>query len=263
MLGKLLKYELKSSFRFLVVFYILALIFACAARVLGDATNSTFVFVLAEIFKGASISMMFSTVINNTMRLWVMFKGNLYGDESYLTHTLPVKKSTVYLSKMLNAVITLIVSIAVILLSFLIIFYSETFLEMFKGLIFSITQTQNVSIWGMGAVLILLLYIEFLNMLQCGFSGIILGHKFNSNKTLLSVILGFVVYGFSQFLVLIPVLIAGIFNSGIMDLFTTDFIPSFEVFKTLLLMCMTAYLTISIILCFINIKLLKKGVNVD
>ncbi len=263
MLGKLLKYELKNSFKFLVVFYTLALVFAGVARILGDVANSTFVFVLAEIFKGASISMMFSTLINNSMRLWVMFKGNIYGDESYLTHTLPIRKSTIYLSKILNTVITLLVSVAVILLSFLIIFYSDAFMEMFKGIILSLTQSQNVSVWGISAVLILLLYVEFLNMLQCGFSGIIIGHRFNSAKTLMSVIIGIVVYGFSQAFILIPVLFTGIFNSDIMNIFTTNFIPSFEMFKTILILVTASYVAIFLILSIINIKLFEKGVNVD
>lgn len=263
MLGKLLKYELKSSFRFLVVFYSLSLIFAAAARVIGEMADSTFVFVLAEIFKGASISMMFSTIINNSMRLWVMFKGNLYGDEAYLTHTLPVRKSTIYLSKILNAVITLIVSSVVVLLSLIIIFYSEAFLEMFKGFLSTLTQTGDFSFWGLIAALLLLLYVEFLNILQCGFSGIIIGHKFNTNKTLFSVIFGLVVYAVSQSFVVIPVLIAGVLNSEIMSLFTSNIMPNFEVFKTILVLATASYLAICLILSFINIKLLKKGVNVD
>lgn len=263
MLGKLLKYDLKNSFRFLVIFYSLSLIFAAAARILGDAANSTFVFVLSEIFKGASISMMFSTIINNSMRLWVMFKGSLYGDEAYLTHTLPIKKSTIYLSKILNAVITLVVSSVVVLLSFLIIFYSEAFLELFKGMLLPLTQAEDISIWGFAAVLLLILYVEFLNILQCGFSGIIIGHRFNTNKNLFSVIFGLVVYSFSQSVVLIPVLVAGILNSEIIDLFTSNIMPSFDVFKTILILAAVSYTAVCLILCLINIKLLKKGVNVD
>ena len=51
------------------------------------------------LVSGTAISMMFSIVINNLMRLWVRFKNNFYGDESYLTHTLPIDKKTLYLSK--------------------------------------------------------------------------------------------------------------------------------------------------------------------
>ena len=55
--------------------------------------------IIGEICQGAMFSMMISAIINNLMRMWVRFKQNLYGDESYLTHTLPVTKASIYLSK--------------------------------------------------------------------------------------------------------------------------------------------------------------------
>lgn len=263
MLGKLLKYELKNSFRFLIIFYALSLLFAVPARILGDSANSTFILVLSEIFKGATISMMCSTLINNSMRLWVMFKGNLYGDESYLTHTLPVEKSTLYIAKILNAVITLIVSVIVVIASLLILFYSDTTFEMFKTMLLPLSEVHGASLIAFIVLLAILIYVEFLSILQYGFSGIIIGHKFNTNKTLLSVIFGFVVYAVSQSAVIIPVLIIGIFNSDIMSIFTSNIAPSFEVLKTLLIICTVSYIAMFLIICFINTKLLKKGVNID
>ena len=44
-------------------------------------------------------------LINNLMRTWVRFRHNLYGDESYLTHTLPVERKTIYLSKFITSII--------------------------------------------------------------------------------------------------------------------------------------------------------------
>ena len=76
--------------------------------------NSFVVNILGEICKGAAISMMVSILINSLMRLWVRFKSNFYGDESYLTHTLPVSKSNLYLSKTLTSIIILFLSILVI-----------------------------------------------------------------------------------------------------------------------------------------------------
>ena len=263
MLGKLLKYELKNTFKFLIIFYILSICFAGAARILGDNANSTFISVLAEIFKGASISMMCSTIINNSMRLWVMFKGSLYGDESYLAHTLPVKKSAHYLARILNAAITLVVSLIVVLASFLIIFYSDAMVQMFKGMLLPLAETYDFSILGIGALFTVLIYVEFLNIIQCGFSGVILGHKFNNSKTLFSVIFGLIVYSISQGLVVICVLFAGAFNSDILNIFTSNTLPSFDLFKTIIFIVTLSYTAISFIICFLNIKFFAKGVNVD
>ena len=96
MLRKLLKYELKSIFKFLIIFYVLAIFFSILTRIFFSFENSLMLEILAEIAQGAAISMMCSTLINNIMRLWVRFKSHYYGDESYLTHTLPIEKSTHY-----------------------------------------------------------------------------------------------------------------------------------------------------------------------
>ena len=97
MLKKLLKYDLQNIFKFLIIFYGLALFFGILTRIFLSIDNSFIMNLIGQICSGACISMMFSILINNLMRLWVRFKQNLYGDESYLIHTLPVDKKVLYL----------------------------------------------------------------------------------------------------------------------------------------------------------------------
>lgn len=92
MLKKLLKYDLKWVFKVVIVFYLLALFFAVLTRLFFGINNSFMMNIVAQICSGTTISMIVSIIINNIMRLWVRFKNNFYGDESYLTHTLPVEK---------------------------------------------------------------------------------------------------------------------------------------------------------------------------
>ena len=132
MLGKLLKYDLKNIFKFLAIFYSLALFFATLTRIFFSIENSLVMNIIAQICSGTAISMMFSILINNLMRMWVRFKHNLYGDESYLTHTLPVKKHTLYLSKSIVAVITLFTSVVVIGGTLFIAYYSKENIEILK-----------------------------------------------------------------------------------------------------------------------------------
>ena len=99
MLGKLLKYDLKSIFKVLIIFYTLSMIFGLLTRVFFSFRNSLVLEILGEISQGAAISMMCSTLINNIMRMWVRFKTHFYGDESYLTHTLPVEKELIIYQK--------------------------------------------------------------------------------------------------------------------------------------------------------------------
>ena len=104
MLGKLLKYDLKWVYKVVVVFYILAFIFSVIGRGLRLIENSLVFSVVTQIVFGIAISMMVSSLINCLMRLWARFIRNVYKDESYLTHTLPVEKKTIYASKVISAI---------------------------------------------------------------------------------------------------------------------------------------------------------------
>lgn len=95
MLKKLLKYDLKSIYKVLIVFYSLSLFFAILTRIFLNIENSFIMDVIGKVCSGTTIAMIFNILINNLMRLWVRFNGNLYGDESYLTHTLPCNKKNI------------------------------------------------------------------------------------------------------------------------------------------------------------------------
>ena len=98
MLGKLLKYDLKWVYKLIIVFYCLAFIFSVIGRAFGTIENSLVFEIVSQIAFGTAISMMVSSLINTLMRSWVRFVRNLYKDEAYLTHTLPVKKQEIFAS---------------------------------------------------------------------------------------------------------------------------------------------------------------------
>src|SRR5574344_1912963 len=99
MLLKVLKYDLKFTYKNLIIFYTLSLVFALLGRICSIFDTSGIMLILSKINNGITISMIVSVIINNLMRVWARLVLNFYKDESYLTHTLPVKKSTLYLSK--------------------------------------------------------------------------------------------------------------------------------------------------------------------
>ena len=102
MLKKLLKYDLKNVYKILIIFYALSIFFGILTRIFFSIDNSTIMNIIAQVCGGITISMAFNIIINNLIKSWVMFKQNLYGDESYLTHTLPINKKTLYLSKIIS-----------------------------------------------------------------------------------------------------------------------------------------------------------------
>lgn len=263
MLKKLLKYDLQSIFKLLIIFYSLALFFGVLVRIFFSLEYSLIVDILGQICTGAAISMMCSALINNLMRSWVRFTGNLYGDESYLSHTLPVKKADHYLSKLLCGVVTLLTTVVVIAIVLFIGYYSKENLELVKNMLLPLAEAYDSTILAILLSFVIILFLEFLNVLQCGFAGIILGHKLNNNKTAMSVLFGFVVFMLLQCVLLVILAIIAQFNNDIMALFSGAPVMTVEGAKTLIIISVCSYSALSVILAVINTKLFSKGVNVD
>lgn len=262
MLLKVLKYDLKFTYKNLIIFYTLSLFFALLGRICGMFDTSGIMLILSKINNGIAISMIVSVIINNLMRVWARLVLNFYKDESYLTHTLPVKKSTLYLSKVLCGVITMLTSTVVIAASLLICYYSKENIELLKNSLNIVATLYDTSIASLLIQLFTLIFLEFTFILLTGYIGIILGHKSNNNKMLKSCLYGFLTYMASSIIILLVVYIRGLFNSDIMSIFTSTTF-TLSVFKTILLIVMLTYLILIVLEYIIGLKTVNKGVNID
>lgn len=265
MLGKLTKYTIKDIYKILIIFYILALFFAGMTRMFSETSSSLAGEIITSILSGVTISMIFNVLINNLLRMWANFRRNLYGDESYLTHTLPVTKAEIYLSKTLSTVISFFLNVVVIALTLFIAYGSKENLEFLKNMLFPFEEMLGSDFYFFIIALFFILFLELVNAVQCGFSGIILGHKMNGGKIGFSVLYGFIYYTASQIFVVIATLIAGLFNDDVMKIFTETegFVPSFETVKLIIILALISYALAVVITYFINLKIFQKGVNVD
>ncbi len=263
MLKKLLKYDLENVYKILVVFYGLALFFAIFTRVFLNIENSFIMNIIGRICSGTTIAMLVNILINNVMRLWVRFQRNFYGDESYLTHTLPVEKKTLYLSKCLAFMITLFTSFLVIGISLFIAYYSKENIEALKNVLLPIASAYGSTIVKILMAFLFIFFLQFANMVQSGYTGIILGHRQNSGKVGFSVLLGFASYIGTQIVAVNMLFLMALFNKNFMNLFITNEIINVEVVRTIIYIATAIYTIILIGIYFTNSKLFKKGVNVD
>lgn len=118
MLGKLLKFELKHSARYVMTIYGCAAALA-AFMLVGLLTKVTFISVIGSIvlyFVGIiAVIMTLVAVIKN-------FYDTLYGKQGYLTFTLPAKSSSILLSKVLISFFWIIMSMVLMGGIFVLIF---------------------------------------------------------------------------------------------------------------------------------------------
>ena len=263
MLGKLLKYDLKWVYKVVAIFYVLTFIFSVVGRWLAEIENSVVFDITAKIFLGIAISMMVNSLINCLIRFWVRFVRNVYKDESYLTHTLPVKKQEIFTSKVISGVVCIFTTMIVIIICLFICFYSEANMEVLKGLLELAATTYNTTVLNLLLVVAIVFSLEVVYALLIGYVGIILGHKSNKNKMVRSIIIGFVLYFIFQALTLGLIAIYGLFNPEVMNLINTTDIVNITAIKSVMYAGIGIYALYIMFLYFFGKKELSKGVNVE
>lgn len=264
MLIKLLKYDLKYMIKNMCVFYILAIFFAITTRLLSLPEQSVMIGILRKISSGCMIAMIANIVINVMMRSWVRFRDSLYKDEAYLTHTLPVTKNDLYNSKFIQTLIFFFIGFVISLLSLFIAYFTQDSWQVIKEYIKTITVGFNMSTAFFITMAIMLIFLELFNAIQCGFLGIILGHKRNNGKIGFSVLFGFIIYLVAQTLVLGLVFVYGLFDESVMELFKSATISiDVDAFKILAIVASILYLVIIFSMSIVCKKLLNKGVNIE
>lgn len=263
MLKKLLKYDLKYNLKFLSIFYLITIFFGIITRLFLGFQNSLILHSIGEICNILTIICIVAIIINTLMRAWLRFKNNFYGDEAYLTHSLPVSKDSLYLSKILSSVICLFTSILVILLTVFLTYYTKNDWLYFENMFTSLNDTMNESLTFVIIGFVFATFIQISNTLQIGYTGLLLGYRMNNMKLGLSVIFGFISHIVLQIITVVGLLILGFFNNNIMQMFTTNTLPSSNFVTTIIVFDIIMNILLFIIEYFFNKHLLNKGVNID
>ncbi|SES78637.1 hypothetical protein [[Clostridium] polysaccharolyticum] len=120
MLGKLMKYDFKAIFKYFIPLSIFIFVYSCFGTLLFNVKTG---FVAKGTLINTLIVLLLITYVISIIGYNLMIQGiivvNFYKsmvtDTGYLTHTLPVKKSDLLLSKLLTGVITLICSYVVLI----------------------------------------------------------------------------------------------------------------------------------------------------
>jgi len=123
MLNKLMKYELRATARYFLPIYgaIIAFSILIGIRGINDTYMSALNMILPMALGFSFIGLGVLTLIMVVKR----FDSNLLGDEGYLMFTLPVKASSIIVSKLLTSLIWVILSSMVFFISMSVITWRE------------------------------------------------------------------------------------------------------------------------------------------
>ena len=251
MLKKLLKYDLKYIYKVLVVFYILVIFFAIFTRFMLYK-DIAIIKIFGQVCSGITISMIIGIIINNIMRLWARFYNNFYKDEAYLTHTLPISKKILFLSKFLTSVITILGSILVIILSLFIAYYTKDNYNLLLNMVSFKTL-----------ILVIILFIlEMVLLVLSGYFGILIGQSKNEKKMFKTVLYGFISYIVNQILFILVIFIVGVINKDVAVIFESN-INNFTIINNLLSVGVWHYFILIIVYYYLCLYIFNKGVNIE
>lgn len=175
MLSKLLKYDLRAMYRYLIFIYILALACAVIGRLLSFLPESFFNRFISDFFIGAgSIGLPIGMLINNAIHIWDLTRQDFYSDRAYLQHTLPVPTFRLYLSKFITVLITTLTTLLVVLGAVLIGYGPSSVFSIFDDAYTTLGLGETIFFVSW---IVVVLYLELVFVIQSGITGLIIGYR--------------------------------------------------------------------------------------
>jgi hypothetical protein len=261
MIKKLMKYDLQNMLRILAYVYAAAIGIASITRLINIGRDIQVFAILGGFFFGLTVAAVAAVLIITFVQILRVFINSFFKDESYLTHTLPVKKELLLLSKYLSSLIVILVSIAVSFVCLFIILYSGEFIAMLKASLDMAFAGFNLSAWGFVALLISTIFLQVCAMASMCFTAAIKGCSFNRDK-LLHGLIWYVIFYFGCTAVTLVIEMAVFLISGAIGEFFSNQLSEGSLIK-LLVVPLVLYSIYSVAFYFISQREFKKGVNVD
>lgn len=241
MLGKVLKYDLKALCRYLIPLYAVLFGLGIMIRLLGFFDNVSIIAIICGLMIVALVVLSCLSFVLNGIFSVKYYLENLFKDEGYLTHTLPVKKGTLLFSKVLASLVTFSMTALVLIISLIVAFYQ-------KGLFVDVVKVLNLSIYGMTVyefLLFMIVYgvIGYIVTILMVYAAIAIGYSRSSNKLVSSVVWGLIFYFVMEFLylgllgiimIINPTFISNLDNSVFMMKDLITFFSIFMVFTALI-----------------------------
>lgn len=274
MLIKLMKYDFKALNRYLILIHAFLLAAAAAVRIFlteplrpGDSQSiivSTFGMILFVLI---AVGISFATGLLTAIR----FYKNLFSDEGYLTHTLPVTRGQHLLSKTIVGTAWCLLDQLLLLGSIFLIFHAEPLRDLFNANKAELLEAfgftgayADLTLWQITLYVLLFLLISALSSVIMIYASIVIGQLFTNHRVLGSVIC---YIGLTTLLSIISY--ALLFALGLVSLKVTDTSMSMQYFSTVSYMVKTLNLSMilalvtSVILYTITYQLMRVKLNLN
>lgn len=224
MLKKLIKYDFKSTMRYMIPIYVIILFFTILTRVVTHLSVLDGMLGFIPIVIKLTYELMLAAVILITYILQaVRYYSHMVTDEGYLTFTLPTAIRNLTISKLVTAVSWNLATMLLVLISIGTVFYSQENKRAFTAVLEELFQQGSVgSGWNAVIAVLLIIIVLIISSLTINlfiYTAIALGQiLMGKNRLAGTFVAGIAIYISIQLLmvvVLVPVML-------ILDLKTED-----------------------------------------
>ncbi len=285
MLGKLIKYEWKGLIKPLSILYIILLGITIITGLLILTINPDY----DEVAVGFSVLFTMLSVfiyyfgiivcsIGTMLIIAIRFYKTCYTDEAYLTHTLPVSTKQLLAAKTISSVLChllsmVVIGVSVVLLLLVVVTHlinlgeipaaelTKGFSEVFAELDQEFAREMGISFSGyflyLGAVSLISSVCGIISLLGC----VSLGQLYTKHRILGAIIAYFVMTFVLQIVAYVGMI--PMYSKLFAAEYTGETILMFDLLQPTLIITMAASVIIAIIMCFINMHMMTKRLNLE
>ena len=204
MLGKLMKYEWKATWKLLLSANLLTVVMTGLARWMvylmdhsGYSSDFRMVDFMAVMVLFTYVASMFAVYVGTAIYLIHRFYTSTYGDQGYLLHTLPVDTHHIIIAKLLVSVLWVMMNSLIIYFSVIFLFAASTEVikSMMDGLVNAIVYLgeEEISVFVVIMTIVAYIFNLFARVLRVG-ACISLGQLSSNHKLMLSFAWYIVIY---------------------------------------------------------------------
>lgn len=268
MLGKLIKYDMKALNRFLIIMHAFLLLTAFLVRwfitgqiTLNNLEDGTLLGLAVLVYSLLITGISYGTLILIAVR----FYKNLFSDEGYLSHTLPVTSAQHLLSKTISGSIWAFIDSVLIFTALGLMTFTPELCRMYqenKSMFwhfFGFSSKDTSSLRTLLLLLIILTVVGAVANVILIYSSIALGQLFSSHRVLGAVV---VYFALTTVLAMISFVVMAIFGASSVPLSGAAQPPDLSalLMKTFQISCILSLIS-TVILYIITSYILKKKVN--
>ncbi len=198
MLSKLLKYDFKNLYKTLLPIYLITFVITILTVILNNLSYTSNLFSTLNALMMLSYVVILMVLVVGTFFLNVRdFYLDFATERGYLINTLPVKKSSIITSKFITGLTTMISSLAVVFISFIILIIGNGEWTNFANDIANILEDiPNYVVLSLTLITILMI-VAYISGLAVCYLSIALGQLKNTNKlgfSFLAYIILYIIY---------------------------------------------------------------------